>query len=888
VAISPFIMTRTPTLREQVTKARQRLAEGRARIQELHQSGATGPAVSAALADLIDEIVLDLFQSAVADLRCASAIRGVVTLAPLGGYGRRDLAPYSDVDLMVLVAAESGESRALSKRLMQDLYDVGLEVGFSVRTPKDAWSAALDDATIFTSLVEARYLTGSASLFSRFAADFQHLAQRGWKKLIPMIEKSRSEERGKHGESGYKLNPNVKRSRGGLRGIQLLRWVGFARYGLAEPDELAKIGALAAEDRETIDQAAQFLLRLRNELHFHAGRSQDVLDRAEQVRLAPLYGCQGAAGLLPVEQFMRRYFQITDDIRYVVANFVAAARPHKRMDQVLGPLVSRRVGRDYRVGPIHLSATDSGLAKLRTNMAEVIRLTELAATYDKRISHDAWIAVRGAMRTLEQAVTPQVCQRFMSLLSQPARLGEMLRRLNELGVLERIIPAFGHARCLLQFNQYHHYTVDEHSILAVEAATRLANHPGGVGAVYRQIRRKDLLHLALLVHDLGKGFPEDHSEVGLRIAGETAVRLGLPPHESEILKFLVHKHLLMTHLALWRDIDDDQQVLQFAIQVGSPEALQMLYVHSAADLDAVGPGVLNDWKLDLLNQLYERALLHLGGEEPTGGPSDRARQAKEEVLKRVCSSPQSDWFARQVDALPTSYLHGTPPEQIATELSRLAALPPDRAEAWSRWLPGRQVVEYTVATHEAIVPGVFHRLTGTLTSKGLQILSAQINTLADGLILDRFFVTDPDHSGAPPDDRQATVCQALVAALAQPTDALPTYTRRWPTSSLDTGRAVTVRPTRIEIDNNTSDRFTIIDVFTQDRMGLLYTITRMLFELDLSVGVAKIGTYLDQVIDVFYVTDRSGGKVTDAGRLADITSRMKAAIESPPARPEPA
>ena len=880
-------MTRTPTLREPVIKARRRLAEGRAQIKAWHQSGASGTQVSASLADVVDEIILDLFHAAVRELNCGAPIQGALTLAPLGGYGRRDLAPYSDVDLMVLVAAETGETRALSNRLMRDLYDVGLEVGFSVRTPRDACNAALDDATIFTSLVEARYLAGSATLFSQFATGFQHLAQRGWKKLIPMVEQARRDERGKHGESGYKLNPNVKRARGGLRGIQLLRWVGFARYGIAEPQQLAKIGALTAEELDRIDETTEFLLRLRNELHFHAGRAQDVLDRGEQVRLAPLYGCQGAAGLLPVEQFMRRYFQLTDDVRYLVANFVAVARPHKRMDQVIGPLFSRRVGRDYRVGPIHLSATDPGLAKLRTDMAEVIRLTELAATYDKRIAHDTWIAVRGAMRMLPQVVTPEVCQRFMSLLSQPARLGEMLRRLSELGVLERIIPAFEHARCLLQFNQYHHYTVDEHSILAVEAATRMANHPGGIGTVYRQIRRKDLLHLALLIHDLGKGFPEDHSEVGLRIADETAVRLGVPAHDAEILKFLVHKHLLMTHLALWRDIDDDNQVLQFAIQVGSPETLQMLYVHSAADLDAVGPGVLNDWKLDLLNQLYERALLHLGGEEPAGSASQRDRKAKDQVLSKV-NSAESDWFARQVEALPTSYLYGGPPEQIAKELSRLKALHPGRAEAWSRWLSARQVAEYTVATHEAIAPGVFHRLTGTLTAKGLQILSAQINTLADGLILDRFFVADPDHAGAPPADRLSDVCQALVAALTRPSDAAPTYSRRWRTSSLDTGRAVTVRPTRIEIDNSTSDRFTIVDVFTHDRMGLLYTITRTLFELGLSVGVAKIGTHLDQVVDVFYVTDPASGKVTDPDRLAEITSRLKTAIESPTAPTGPA
>jgi [protein-PII] uridylyltransferase len=881
-------MTTRPAIRDQVTRARLRLAEGRGRIKARHDAGESGVAVSASLADLIDEIVLELFDAALADLDLKSAVRGVLALAPLGGYGRRDLAPYSDVDLMVLHEPQAGAwLPRLASRLMQDLYDVGLEVGFSVRTARDANHAALDDATIFTSLVEARYLAGSASVFSTFARDFQHLAQRGWKKLIPMIEQSRHDERAKHGESGYKLNPNVKRSRGGLRGIQLLRWVGFARYGLAEPHDLARIGALSVSDCQTIAESSEFLLRLRNELHFHAGKTQDVLDRSEQLRLAPIYGHRGADGLLPVEQFMRRYFQVADDVRYLVANFVASARPHKRMDQVIGPLFSRRVGRDYRVGPVHLSATASGLAKLRTDMAEVIHLTELAASYDKRISHDTWVAVRSAMRSLPQVVTPEVCQRFMSLLSQPARLAEMLRRLGELGVLERIVPAFAHARCLMQFNQYHHYTVDEHSILAVDAATRFASHPGLIGDVYRRIRRKDLLHLALLLHDLGKGFPEDHSEVGLRIADETTTRLGLPQHDADIVKFLVHKHLIMTHAALWRDIDDDKQVLQFACEVGSPEALSMLYVHSAADLDAVGPGVLNEWKLDLLGQLYERAMIHLGGEEPAERARRRASERKDRVLTPLRAAGDNEWFTRQVDSLPTSYLFGSPPDQVAADLARLKKLPPDRAEAWSRWLPAQQVVEYTVGAHESLVPGVFHRLTGALSSKGLQILTAQINTLADGLILDRFLVADGDYAGPPPNDRQDDVCRALVLALVQPTTG-PSFSRRWRGTNQDAGRSVTVRPTRVEIDNSTSDRYTIIDVFTHDRMGLLYTITRTLFELNLSVGVAKVGTYLDQVVDVFYVTDQSGGKVGDAQRLAEITSRLESAIEAPQPQAAPA
>jgi [protein-PII] uridylyltransferase len=287
-------------------------------------------------------------------------------------------------------------------------------------------------------------------------------------------------------------------------------------------------------------------------------------------------------------------------VRSVVRASVNNWRPGHAWKRAVGLAFSHQVDRDFRVTYSEVMATRHGQEKLKQNLSEVLRLCVLANLEDKRISPETWEIVRSAVPNLQAEMTPETCKQFLLLLSQPGRLGKLLRRLHEVGLLEKIVPAFTHARSLLQFNEYHRYTVDEHSILAVERATDFLDDRGILGRVYRGIKQKRTLHLALLIHDLGKGFVEDHSEVGLRIAEETAARLRLPLRETETLKFLVHKHLLMSHLAFWRDSSDPQLVLKFAVEVGSPEMLDMLFVLTAADFAAVGPGVWDSWKADVL------------------------------------------------------------------------------------------------------------------------------------------------------------------------------------------------------------------------------------------------------------------------------------------------
>jgi [protein-PII] uridylyltransferase len=382
------------------------------------------------------------------------------------------------------------------------------------------------------------------------------------------------------------------------------------------------------------------------------------------------------------------------------------------------------------------------------------------------------------------------------------------------------------------------------------------------------------------LHDLGKGYGEDHSEVGARLAEQATTRLGMPEHEAETVRFLVLKHLRMSHLAQQQDITDDSVVVPFAVEVGSPEVLKMLFVLTLADLSAVGPGVLNEWKQQLLTDLYQHTLHLLTSGSPAEAAGERLRNRREEILSIARRREGLAWFETQIIALPASVLFAWPPAEVVEKLDCLRKLPHHDAVAWGAYSPGHSAVEYTIGTYEEITPGIFYKLTGALTSNRQQILSADINTLPNGLVLDRFHVQDQDHSGPPPQPRIDEICRALVAALKEDSEKTPVFRKLWHQRPAAATAAIQHLPTRVTIDNTTAERYTIIAAFAYDKMGLLYAITRTLFELRLSVSTAKIGTHLDQVVDVFYVTDQhSGAKVTDEYRLNDIRHRLIGAIE---------
>ncbi|MFN3191552.1 MAG: [protein-PII] uridylyltransferase [Aureliella sp.] len=870
-----------------VIQARETLAEGRLKLRAQHDSGSPGLQVCAKLTDLFDSVVLDLAEAVAVDagidFEQANADDGEkFCLVAHGGYGRRDVAPHSDVDLMLLHSpAYANQAVTLARLLSQWVVDAGCQLGFSLRTPQQACRLAWEDATIFSSLVESRLLAGSVELFSGYLKSLRLGARRRSKRIIKAVEKARREERGKYGETVFLLEPNVKRSRGALRDIQLMRWIGFARYGECEIEKMTQLGYLGQEDYQIIRKGYHYLLRLRNQMHFMAGKSQDRLDRGLQMKLAEWNHYTGEEGILPVEQFMQEYFEHTSEIRYCSAHFVTDAKWQSPLAKTVEHSLGMPVRRDFRVGFRHVWATKVGLSRVKRDPAAVLELMSISSRFGKPIEHHTWRQIRDAMRDRSFAEIDQLTiDRFLELMSQSKGLASRLRRLHELRVLEQIVPHVAHARCLLQFNQYHKYTVDAHSIRAVECVTELEDDRSQLGVIYRTLKNKTILHLALLLHDLGKGFPEDHSEVGKRIAEKTAERLRLSAQDKETLMFLVHKHLLLTHTAFRFDLSDSKAAIDFASVVGSSERLELLLLLSFADLASVGPDVVNQWKIDLLLQLYYQTDSHFRDGKPNKHIHQEVESKKTTLANAMPKGIDSEWWQRQIQALPVNYLLRTPMSEIAQEVSSLRELETKRCVAWGRYLDQQNAVEYTIASKQHGQPiGTFYRITGVLSSQDMQIITGEIHTQADGIAWERFLVEDQEFDGPPPPGRIESVCQKIYASLDPDEYAPPVFPKKWGGNKKRLAEGLQTQPTQVRFDNSTSDNHTIITLFAYDRRGLLYEVSRALYEMQLVLQSAKISTHLDQVVDVFYVSDLEGNKIHESTRLYMIRQRLLQAVD---------
>ncbi|QDV27838.1 bifunctional uridylyltransferase/uridylyl-removing protein GlnD [Aureliella helgolandensis] len=868
-----------------VIQSRKRLDEGRQKLRAQHDSGSPGLHVCVRLTDLVDSIVLDLFDLALEQSGMANS-SGAFSLVAHGGYGRRDVAPFSDVDLMLLHSKSvATEAVSVARLLSQWIVDSGCQLGFSLRTPQQSWKLAWSDATVFSSLAESRLMAGSTELFATYIRGLRQGARRRSQKLIRKVEHARFEERRKYGETVFLLEPNIKRSRGGLRDIQLMRWIGFAKFGECDIERLAQLGHITPEDHQALRRGYQYLLRLRNQMHFTAGKSQDQLDRALQIRLAEWSGFEGEEGILPVEQFMKQYFEHTSEIRYSSAHFANSAKWQSPIAKSIEHTVAFPVRRDYRVGWRHVWATKSGLERLKRDPAAVLELMSVSSLFDKPIEHTTWREIRAAMLTRQAGDIDDVTiQRFMELLSSSGNLADQLRRLHELRVLEQIIPGMTHARCLLQFNQYHKYTVDAHSIQAVDCVTDLESDESLLGIMYRGLKNKAILHLALLIHDLGKGFAEDHSEVGRRIAAKTADRLCLSAQDKETLEFLVHQHLLLAHTAFRYDLSDNRAAVKFASVVGSSERLQLLLLLTYADLASVGPDVVNQWKVDLLLQLYYQTDSHFRDDKPGEGFRGEITSRREAILHAVPANinPGKDWWKGQIDALPIGYLMRTPPHLAVSELANLLELEHKPSLTWGRYIESQQAVEYTIATRQTGRPiGAFHRITGVISSLGMQINAADIHTQPGDIAWDRFLVEDQEYEGAPPQSRIDLVCQKINQSLNPESPAVPNFPMKWSSRGSKNSESLEIQPTQVRFDNSTSESHTIITLFAYDRLGLLYSVSKALFEMELILQFAKISTHLDQVVDVFYVTDMNHAKIEESTHLYMIRQRLLQAARSP-------
>jgi [protein-PII] uridylyltransferase len=869
---------RLSRLREQVDGIRQ-LA--RKRVGQ----GATGLQIASSLSQRTDEFVIAVFEAALqtCPLEIRERIEQTAVVVAVGGSGRGEMAPFSDVDLLFLHAPKAPQAFAdCVAQALRDCWDGSLKLGHSVRSVADALQMTRQDIQFATSLVDARRLWGSEQLLADVTWRFQRrVSGRGSGPFIESCCVSREDERAQFGAAVQQLEPDVKRSWGGLRDLHLLRWIGYAAYGVSDLDSLKLRGALTPAEARRCVLALEYLLSIRTNLHLAAGRPQDVLTRDEQLRITAERNIAGTAGMRPVERFMQEYFAHSTAIAEITESFVArhrnASLPRMLMDFVL----SFRVDHIYRITPDSVSIPKRHRKQACRSLEGILEVYLTAVRYGVLPAPDLTEYIKQQTPKLSADVLSETAaEMFLEILGRPGQLGAILRSMYRTGVLELVLPVMRHARSLLQFNQYHHYTVDEHTLRTIEAAESFANDAGPLGRAYREIHHKELLHLALLLHDAGKGYEEDHSEVGRRLAIDAAQRLGLPEHQRDLLVFLVHQHLLMATLAFRRDTTDPEVLLRFNHQVGSPDALQMLYVLTAADITAVGPGVWNDWKAELLTSFYDHSMVWLGGKSYLFEQPTRLQRVRSEVLKLAgVQGEELERFQRHLDTIPAHSLLATPPERIAADLRVIRNRQPDGIDVEATFDPQSRTIEYRIITAESVATGFFHKLTGALSAKRMEILSASICTCSDGIIIDSYRVRDYDHDGEVPDFRREEVNDIIRRVLLGELDVETLFQTRRRFAPNQVQGPVSDLPTRVVLDNESSDRYTVVDVFAHDRPGLLYRIARTLFECDLSVSLAKISTHFDQVVDVFYVTDTGGRKIADGQRLVSIRDALVRSIE---------
>ena len=875
------------------------LAGHRQALRQRLLEGATGAEVMAALTEFVDDLIIGRYRNAMRQAGEGAQVAGAqhCCLVALGGYGQRELAPYSDIDVMFIYRVEAGEAAAaLFREVLHPLWDLGFQIGHSMRTIQECIELAGQDLSIRTAMMTSRFLAGSPNLFQDFHRRyFKEVVGRGVGRFIEQKMEERQREYVKFGQTIYLLEPNVKKSKGGLRDFHLLRWVGMARFLAATLQDLADRSLLSRQDCLLVTEARDFLWRVRAFLHVEAGMAQEILSFDEQVRIASLYGFEDRPHLLGVEQFMQQYYRHTMGLHETMLRFVDRCQAISAKRRSPRALPGNMVDGYFVVTGRHVTVPSELRARVLDSPDLLLRLFDMARSRRLKIDADLLDEIHSHMDNVSSEAfrTPEVSRVFLKILAGPEAVAATLEAMHRAHLLEKLIPVFATLRGLMQFNQYHKYTVDVHTLLAVAKAEALGLESGAIGEVYQEIRRKDLLHLAILLHDLGKGRKEDHCEVGKAIAEETAARLGLDEQETRILVFLVHKHLLMANTAFRRDPYDAKVLLPFAEEVGTPEVLRKLLVLTAADIAAVGPGVLTKWKESLLIQLYRRTLPAVSGEQDkTVGP-ECIKELVSEVAREFTNVPAGglDWIESQLSQFPLRYLHGTPPKRIAAHLGAIGRLKVGDVLVEETFNEELGMCEYTVITHDNITPGIFSKMAGAMAAEGLDILDAQIITRDDGIVVNTFQASDPDYVGVPPEDRRVSVGETIIRVL-KGEEELDQLMRQNTRLSAVRRLPATRQATEVEIDNGICDRLTVIDVFADDTQGLLYVITHAIFELGLSVHAARISTRLDddiqqslrtvgrhQVVDVFYVTDRDGAKIEDHARLETIRSTITQSID---------
>ena len=864
--------------------------EVRAHIKTHTESGAlSGIAAAHALSELQDAIIQVIYDLATKHFYYAQNPTSAERLSVIatGGYGRGLLAPGSDIDLLFLRPfKQTAWVESIVEFILYMLWDLGLKVGHATRSLAECVRLSKQDITIRTSLLEARYLWGDEPLYGELRKTFwADIAAKTGAEFVEAKLAERDERHKRQGESRYLVEPNVKEGKGGLRDLQTLYWIGKYLYHADDPADLVDHNVFTREEYKTFQKAEAFLWNVRVHLHYLVGRAEERLSFDVQPELAPRLGYTGDNPRRAVEAFMKDYFLVAKDVGDLTRIFCAALEVQNKKTRaplsrlIPGFLKPRSSEDEFFVENGRLNRREGSFRRDPVNM---LRIFQIADEKGVDVHPDALRTITRLLDLITDDVRydPVTNRVFLDILSSRRDPERALRRMNEAGVFGRFVPEFGRVVGLMQFNMYHHYTVDEHliravgNVAAIEHGDLKDEHPLSTDIIKR-IKSREVLYCAILLHDIAKGLPGDHSEVGGAIADSLCKRWGLPQADVDAVVWLVKNHLVMSDVAQKRDIADPKTVRDFVTTVQSPEMLRLLLILTVADIRAVGPGVWNGWKGQLLRELYYEAENVMQGGDATPARASRVAEAKGELEKRIADFSKAD-RERTLSRHYDSYWLAFNPE----EHERHARLM-DEADSHQQLLAlsaesnaFRAITDIAIYTPDH--PGLFSQLAGAVSVSGGSIVDAKAFTTSDGFALDIFSVQDAE--GGPFGDvaRISRLRENITKTLSGQLYLRTTLAKR------EEGRrkiaAFRMTP-RVNFDNNASATATVIEVEGLDRPGLLYAVTRAIFESSLSISSSIVATYGERAFDTFYVRDSFGHKIHHPEKLAAVEKTILAALE---------
>jgi [protein-PII] uridylyltransferase len=873
------------------------LAEGRAQARELLDRDGRGTLCAERLSNLMDEIVRAVFRHATTHLYPTDnpTKSERLAVAAVGGYGRGTLAPGSDVDLLFLHPyKQTAWGESVVETVLYTLWDLGLKVGHATRSLDECIRLARSDMTIRTAVLEARYITGDEALVDELMTRFDREIVEGTTAEFVAAKLAERDERiRKQGSSRYLVEPNVKDGKGGLRDLNTLFWIAKYAYRVRDVADLVRAGLFSAEELRLFRRCEDFLWAVRCQLHFLAGRAEERLSFEIQRDIALKLGYTAHPGLRDVERFMKHYFLVAKDVGDLTAILCAAlevreAKSRPMLDRFLKtfrrarPKIELSDAPDFIVENDRLTVRDQDA--FTRDPVNLIRFFQVADRNRLALHPDAKRLVTRSLKLVDKDLRqdPEANRLFMEILTSRNSPETVLRHMNEAGVLGRFIPEFGRVVAMMQFNMYHHYTVDEHLIRAIGVLAEidrgeLADQHPLANEVMPTISNRAVLYVALLLHDIAKGRPEDHSLAGKRIAYDLCPRLGFSPADTEQVAWLVEHHLLMSITAQSRDLSDRKTIEDFANVVQSLERLKMLLVLTIADIKAVGPGVWNGWKGQLLRTLYWETELVLAGGHSTANRATRVRESQDELRARL-----KDWPADQVDAYltrhyPAYWLRVDIDRRVQhAEFLRQAAAEGKAMATRVSTDAFRGFTELTVLAPDH--PRLLSMIAGTCAAAGASIVDAHINTTSDGLALDTIFIRrafDIDEDEVRRAERIAAGIEKALRGEVRLPDVIAR--RAAQSTSRSRARAFELEP-HVLVTNSWSDRHTVIEVSGLDRPGLLYELTSAISNLSLNIASAHVATFGERAVDVFYVTDLCADKVTNTNRQNAIKRTLEGVL----------